>query len=475
MSLSQVRIVSPTSAPGEQSMPVRSLVLLGLLSLALCTSWIVVLPPWQGPDEPAHYSYIERLADGKIPPIEGGEIHFSAAVGLSVRRALDSYRVRGARPLTPHSEAILVPAEPDGLSTAGQAAAGATNYPPLYYTMMLPFYELGSRAVERLYWVRFGSALIAVAFTILTSLLVLDATGSRRLAMGSGVLATLPPMLCQAGAIVSPDVLLAAGSAGAMLALRRAARTPTRRRVVAALVALSIVALSKPVGLPMVVALVVSFAGPSTIRLSTRSQAAAAASVVALLLGGAYAVRFALASTLSAHPFASAREFASYLWQFYLPRLGFMQPLFQDSVLSQPVPVWGTFVRTGVGYFGWISAPMPEWSYVAVVAGTLAALAVSIGPAIRHRFAFALQWVTFIVLLLAILHLADFAVLATGGGSIMQGRYLLPAIPAGLVVFCVPLAAASNRIQRTAMSIAIGTWMLSGAVGLSSALEFYAT
>ena len=32
--------------------------------------WAVALPPWQGPDEPAHFSYIQRIAnDHTIPAL----------------------------------------------------------------------------------------------------------------------------------------------------------------------------------------------------------------------------------------------------------------------------------------------------------------------------------------------------------------------------------------------------------------------
>lgn len=456
-------------------MPARSIAVLVSISFALCVAWIVVLPPWQGPDEPAHYAYVERLANGQLPPIDGGELHFSQALSASVARSLLSYRTRGSRPSTRLGQRILIGPEPDGLSTAGHAAAGATSYPPLYYTLMLPFYALGDRAVERLYWIRLGSALIATVFTALTSLLIFDVTASHRLALGAGLLAALPPMLSQAGAIVSPDILLAAGCAGSMLALRRAVKTASRRRIAAVLVALAVVSLSKPVGVPLAAVLVVSFAGRACVRAGTRSRPMVAATTVLVVLAAAYAERFVIPSTITAHPVASVRELLSYLWQFYLPRLGFMQPLFQDSVLSQPVPVWGTFVRTGIGYFGWISAPMPDWSYVAVVAGTAAALLVALGDPRRRRSAAAGQAALFILLTLAVLHLAEFSVLITGSGSILQGRYLLPAIPAGLVIFCALLARASRQVQSIGMGIAIATWLLAAAVGLSSALEFYAT
>ena len=51
-------------------------VLLGLLLaayLALGVLFAVRTPPWQAPDEPAHYNYVRQLVEGQLPVIEPGD------------------------------------------------------------------------------------------------------------------------------------------------------------------------------------------------------------------------------------------------------------------------------------------------------------------------------------------------------------------------------------------------------------------
>ena len=54
------------------------------------------------------------------------------------------------------------------------------------------------------------------------------------------------------------------------------------------------------------------------------------------------------------------RQFLSYVWQFYLPRLPGMSP---DRVTSG-LPVYDIWLRQGWGVFGWLELWMPEAVYV---------------------------------------------------------------------------------------------------------------
>jgi 4-amino-4-deoxy-L-arabinose transferase-like glycosyltransferase len=463
-----------TTAAGR--FPWRDRALIGLFTFAICVAWIVALPPWQGPDEPAHYAYIERLSHGAYPRHDGTTVRFSAALGTSVVRSIESFRTGQDRPLTADSERVLIRPEPDGLSTEGRTAITATTYPPLYYLLVLPFYEIGGdRATDRLYAVRVGSAVMASVFAVLTALLVFDATRKRRLALAAGMLAALPPMLGQTGALVSPDVLMCAATAWSILAIWRVRQERTRGRVAAVVIALAVVALSKPVGPAVAGALLTAFFGRELVRRVSRRRShtiAGYAAIVAVLALAAWK-QYAPA-LLSEHPLAGTRLALSYAWQFYLPKLPFMDPVFQDSVLTQPLPVWGTLVRTGVGYFGWISAPMPEWSYIAVVLGTAVAMSIPIVALRRRAFTAATtECLIFIVLLLLIFHAAEYSVYSSTRETILQGRYLLPAIPAALLVFMVPLAQSPRRTQTAAIGIALATWTLAAVVGLSSAVSFF--
>ena len=48
--------------------------------------WAVALPPWQGPDEPAHFAYIQRIATTGQIPAQNHSLpeYFSDATNVSV-------------------------------------------------------------------------------------------------------------------------------------------------------------------------------------------------------------------------------------------------------------------------------------------------------------------------------------------------------------------------------------------------------
>ena len=47
--------------------------LLLLLYLLVGSLFAIYTPPWQAPDEPAHYNYIRQLAGGSLPVIAPGD------------------------------------------------------------------------------------------------------------------------------------------------------------------------------------------------------------------------------------------------------------------------------------------------------------------------------------------------------------------------------------------------------------------
>ena len=63
----------------------RAVWLIAIAAVLRALVWVVALPPWQGPDEGAHYSYVERIAvEHSIPPLDrSGHDSFSDAVAQS--------------------------------------------------------------------------------------------------------------------------------------------------------------------------------------------------------------------------------------------------------------------------------------------------------------------------------------------------------------------------------------------------------
>ena len=127
---------------------------------------------------------------------------------------------------------------------------------------------------------------------------------------------------------------------------------------------------------------------PSTAR---RIAAASSALVVPILAwaGGAVVLGRPVVNTIStgpgSHPF-NIRQFLSYLWQFYLPRLPFMTRFRTTPQL----PVYEQWLRQLTGGFGWLDVSLPNWLYpaAAITFGVLAIATV----ALLSRFATAGIW-----------------------------------------------------------------------------------
>ena len=119
--------------------------LLGVLLLAylvLGVLFAVRTPPWQAPDEPAHYNYVRQLVGGRLPVIEPGDwdqAYLSQIVG-----------------------AEFAPAYPvDGITYEDWQ-------PPLYYLLQAPVYALsgGSLTAMRLLSVALGVGVVALAYVV---------------------------------------------------------------------------------------------------------------------------------------------------------------------------------------------------------------------------------------------------------------------------------------------------------------------
>ncbi len=112
------------------------LILLGYLFVAAL--FAINVPPWQAPDEPAHYNYIRQLAGGTLPVIAPGDYD---------QAYLDEIR---------------------GAQFAPQYAIEPIEYedwqPPLYYLLLTPVYQLFSGSLPAL---RLASALLGAGVVVL--------------------------------------------------------------------------------------------------------------------------------------------------------------------------------------------------------------------------------------------------------------------------------------------------------------------
>jgi hypothetical protein len=156
-----------------------------------------------------------------------------------------------------------------------------------------------------------------------------------------------------------------------------------------------------------------------------------------------------------------------------------MHPAFVNNSLTDPVPLWGTWVRTGAGSFGWLSAWLPAWAYIvaacatglAVLAGLAAILREPDSPISRT----ARQAIYAILAFLLVLHVTEIVSLINGTGLVLQGRYLLPAIPLLALAFTAPLAQLPERARTTVLAASLASWGLISLVGFATLISFFST
>jgi hypothetical protein len=468
------------------------LALIVLATILRAVVWIGVLPAWQGPDEGAHYAYVERLANWSYPNVDDPNDHASAALTSSWAHTgyADFLQRNSNRPLTPTLRRALPP-EPPNLSQDAPGAAYESGYPPLYYALLVPFYRLPGldTATSRLYAVRFGSALLGGLLVLITFFLVRELVRDDVLALAGAALVGLPPMISQASAITNPDIGLAvAGTALALAALRAAIRGFTWRRI-AAVGLLAIATAEMKVFGPAAAAVI---AGPLLI-LPVLARRTRHMVLAALAFTTATAVGLFIASLVNSGQLSSPnlRFSAIYLWQFYLPRLPFMSVVFPaGSAFSDPVPAWWIWGQLGAGDFGWISTPIAiGYVKLAVVTAAVASLAAAAALVVRRHsmpredLVLIGSCAVAVVLFVLALNAAEAATMikaqgdsaAVFYGRLLQGRYLIPIAPLGVAAVLAGLRAWSRPVALAGAAVLLATWFVISIAGLDTILRFYAT
>jgi 4-amino-4-deoxy-L-arabinose transferase-like glycosyltransferase len=468
-----------------------ALVLLTLASVLRAVVWSGILPAWQGPDETSHYAFVERLANFSYPNRGDPRDHASAALETSIEHTGFAYfLVHDQR--RPFSRALrrALPPEPPNLSQSAAGSLTTDGYPPLYYAVLVPFVRLPGlhTATSRLYAARFGSALLGGALVVLSFFLVRELVPDDKLALGGAAIVSLAPMVAQASAIVNADIGLAVACTALVLASLRAARLGASPRRLVAVGALAVAAaLTKPFGIVAAAVLVGALLVlPLVLRRSGRPFLVAGG----VALGGALALFVLALERYRLLEVSNLRFAASYLWQFYLPRLPGTSDVFPpQEPLTAPVPAWSIWAETGIGSFGWLSAPL-RIQFVELGALSIAAAVVVavVGLLVRRRTlqehdAIVLASCLVAVLLYVVgLHAAEVAnmIEARGttqpvAGRILQGRYLIPIAPLALALTLAGARAWSRRVALVTSAALVVVWFGISVAAVNTVVHFYAT
>lgn len=206
MSVARRHETSAITPPGQR-LPVRDRAILRYLALAiilalyggLAWGYALVTPPWNNPDEPAHFNYVAHIATtGTLPVLQVGDWDAAALERLKSTRF------------------------------AGGESVAAIRYeswqPPLYYLAAAPVYALvQDRALLtrvralRLFGVLLGGATLMVAYLVAREAFGRGKGGSAGAALAVPLVISGVPMFTAVSGAITNDVL--ANLMGAVLTL----------------------------------------------------------------------------------------------------------------------------------------------------------------------------------------------------------------------------------------------------------------
>lgn len=455
-------------------------------------AWMLLLPAVQAPDEHSHFAYTQRLMETGHPPPRGGggRERYSPELEAAWRDAglLPLIGNLSARPYWTALDERLWRKHDRRLGPDARdlqtGANGASANPPLYYAYAGLAYAIAWNGsfFDRLFAMRFANLplyLLTIAMTwVLAGQLLGRNPWVRTVAAGA---VAVQPQFAFVSAGVSPDPMLTAIWAVFLVTAVAAVQRGLTGRLATALGVLSLASvLTQPRGAPLaVLALLAAALGVRTRLgrpLSARMLALGAA-VCAAVVAAVLAVFALRGGGLGAAEGGSAfrpLQFASYVWQFYLPRLPFM-----DRAIGPDYGVYDVFVQTFYGVFGSLEVRWPSWVYRGLAAGSLIGLVALAVVLVRARTRLPRDILSLAaaapLVLLAALHFAAYRnLLSEPGNPVIVGRYLFPLLP----LFGVAVALVVRALPRRAC-VAVGTALLfTGALlGLSglgmTAVRFY--
>ncbi|HEU4974702.1 MAG TPA: DUF2142 domain-containing protein [Baekduia sp.] len=486
--------------------PVRRVVLaVFVVALANGLLWSLLTPPFEVPDETAHIAYAQHLAETGRRAGETGHPEYSdeqaAVMNAMAVQSIVGHPLQRTPPAggpDRSADAAIQQATRTASRSNGGGPSTASSQPPLYYALAAIPYRMFSWASlpVRLEAMRVLSAVLFALSAALAAWLVAELLPGRSWAALVGGLAVgLSPYAAFVGSGVTPDVLLLLiGTATLLIAVRAIRHGLTTRRAVALGLAVGAGAMTKLTFLPFVpvallVFVVLLWRDRAALRAERRGMPGVIAAGVAagVVLPALFVLWVGLigmpimqagTSTPSLSPdqihVSNTREFASYTWQLYLPRLWFMTELFGGRIT--PDIAW---VQGFAGRLGWLDydvAPrvidvfrrVIEIGIVLIVAA-----AIQWRHALwRNRLALA-ALAAFSLALMLVISKAGYDFRRTTGTAFEQPRYLLPIAGVwalGVAFACLGLG---RRLAPVLAIVVVGLLCLHDLAGILATLARY--
>jgi len=416
---------------------------------AIC--WSLITPPFQVPDEPAHFAYVQQLAETHSLPTSGSS-EYSEEEEVAVAD-LHQAEVRWH----PENHAVATEAQQRrlahdlsrSLARSGPGGAGvAASQPPLYYALQTIPYALGSGGtlLDRLELMRLLSALMAGLTALFAYLFVREALPGVAWAWTVGGLGVaLMPLLGFMSGALNPDAMLYAVSAAIFYLLARAFRHGlTPRLAIAIGLASAVGSLTKLNFLGLLPGVIVGLIVLARRAARTSRATAYRSLALALAVGAAPVSLYIFINLLSNHAGLGVVSSAihltnsrgslpgeiSYIWQFYLPRLPGMANDFPG--ISSTRQIW--FDRS-VGFYGWLDTSFPVWvNNLALIPATLLAILgiralVTLRDTLRSRLIELAVYAVMGVGVMLLIGADSYLKFPGQAGTYGEPRYLLPMLP----------------------------------------------
>lgn len=457
--------------------------LVGAVAALMGTAWATLTPLFQVPDETAHFSYVQYLAEtGRMPDGSTDQPAYSSQQELLLQ-GLGTYGVIGrgnnAVPAADEASRGLLEAAKDAPAGNGGGSTTSSSQPPLYYAVNVPVYllasPLGPSAQVRA--IRMASVVFFAITAMLCALLVARLFPSYPwMPTVGGLAVAVAPASGFISGGVTPDNLLDLLAVALLLAIVVGLRNPSTKGAVLIALVGSLGALTKLtfVGLLPATALAVLIV---CWRLARRDgsreagKAFLAASGSALAVFGVYCSwawlqgrgllpTGASAPTLPAEeiPPYNLREHLSYAWQLYLPRVPGQQDVFGFS------PITETWLGGWLGRYGWLDYGAPGWliqvgTWAAAVVALLAVSAlVQHRRTVRRNAAELVCFGTVFVGLAFSIALVGYDYRRTTGFTFEQVRYLFPLL--GLYAAAIAAATLGMGDRRAPVLAVVVTSLL---------------
>jgi hypothetical protein len=491
--------------PGRFPSCPRPLLLLLIVAGLQSIAWDVALPAFQGPDESAHFAYVQHLAETGEPPSSttGSSPNSTEAqealIWLNLEPLIGNLT---ARPAWSNADLSrwhqLERAMPRGSRANGSGPNPIAKNPPLYYAAMAIPYRLfvWLPLLKRLFILRLFNALCFLATVLMMWLIAGEVFGRVRWkqTLATAVVALEPQLAFMSAVINADNLLIAVTSAFLLASLRLVKRGPSMRRVVlaAGLAAAAILTHGRGlVTLPVLfVALVLALIVHRPARRDVLTRGAAAAGTIGLAfaayvlfgraVGGSslYGGQVSELNTGAKNATFNMRQFLSSIYQFYFPNL--------SSLQARIGPAYGyrqVFIDTFYGTFGSLEVTFKARIYdVLQVLSALGLLGfytacVTGWRRLRQSWPTVVLLLSLLVTLLGFLHYVSYRALLGDAGSdpLIVGRYLLPMISLFGLAITFTVGSLPRRLGPFAAGAIIALGVLLSLAGLGiTAARFYA-